>query len=245
MPLGLEALPLAVMAWGIDMLLAVSDWVASLPGADISAPSMTPLSLILISGGLALALPVAAQMAIARDSRWRLGPSPRPDPRGPAGHPRRPRREGRRRTRRARHAPRLRRARRILRGRAILRRGTWAGAERDARSARACAATRSPACSPGPDGVAVAHVLDPAAFPEDCRRAEIVVTALAAPADCRARLVIDARDAPALRRAYGQRRRGGRRAALRRRDGALRLSAALAGRRERARRSSGTSAAAP
>jgi competence protein ComEC len=37
----------------------------------------------------------------------------------------------------------------------------------------------------------VSHVLDPVAFAEDCRRAEVIVTPLTAPADCRARLVID------------------------------------------------------
>jgi competence protein ComEC len=41
------------------------------------------------------------------------------------------------------------------------------------------------------DGALVSHVLDAAAFPEDCRRAEIIVTPLAAPVDCGAKLVID------------------------------------------------------
>jgi competence protein ComEC len=42
------------------------------------------------------------------------------------------------------------------------------------------------------DGVRVAHVRDASAFAEDCRRADIVVTPLEAPVDCRAPLVIDA-----------------------------------------------------
>jgi competence protein ComEC len=40
-------------------------------------------------------------------------------------------------------------------------------------------------------GALVSHVLDAAAFPEDCRRADVVVTPLAAPVDCSAELVID------------------------------------------------------
>ena len=58
----------------------------------------------------------------------------------------------------------------------------------------------------------VAHVLDPAAFPEDCRRADIVVTPLAAPADCRAPLVIDAPRLAALRCACGAASKATRRA---------------------------------
>jgi competence protein ComEC len=37
----------------------------------------------------------------------------------------------------------------------------------------------------------VTHVLDPAAFPEDCRRADVLVTALKAPAGCGVPLLID------------------------------------------------------
>jgi competence protein ComEC len=43
----------------------------------------------------------------------------------------------------------------------------------------------------GKGGILTAHVLDAAAFPEDCRRADAIVTKLKAPADCAARLVID------------------------------------------------------
>jgi competence protein ComEC len=52
MPLGLEALPLTVMARGIDILLAISAWVASLPGAEVTAPPIAPASLVLIAGGM-------------------------------------------------------------------------------------------------------------------------------------------------------------------------------------------------
>ena len=33
MPLGLEALPLHLMGWGIDVMLAMGRWVSGLPGA--------------------------------------------------------------------------------------------------------------------------------------------------------------------------------------------------------------------
>ena len=45
MPLGLEALPLAVMAWGIETLLGVSAWVAPCRARTLRAPPMAPLSL--------------------------------------------------------------------------------------------------------------------------------------------------------------------------------------------------------
>ena len=43
----------------------------------------------------------------------------------------------------------------------------------------------------GPGGRPVAIVADKRAFEEDCRRATLIITALRAPADCRAPLVID------------------------------------------------------
>ena len=52
MPLGLEALPLWVMARGIEALLAVSDWVAHLPGAEVRAPPIAPLALLPIVAGM-------------------------------------------------------------------------------------------------------------------------------------------------------------------------------------------------
>ena len=45
--------------------------------------------------------------------------------------------------------------------------------------------------SPVPGGGSLSLVTDPAAFAEDCRRADIIVTPLVAPARCDARLVID------------------------------------------------------
>jgi competence protein ComEC len=77
MPLGLDRVPLHVMGWGIDIMLAIGRWVSALPGS-VTAISARPVSaLVLISlGGLWIViwrrpwrwlglLPVAAGIAIA------------------------------------------------------------------------------------------------------------------------------------------------------------------------------------
>lgn len=57
MPLGLDRVPLHVMAWGIDAMLAVGRWVSDLPGAVSIVPAWPIGALILISlGGLWLVI---------------------------------------------------------------------------------------------------------------------------------------------------------------------------------------------
>ena len=57
MPLGLEALPLWVMGWGVDAMLWTARRVASLPGAVLYVPAIPTLAfLLMIGGGLWLAL---------------------------------------------------------------------------------------------------------------------------------------------------------------------------------------------
>ena len=57
MPLGLEALPLWVMGWGVDAMLWTAERVASLPGAVLYVPAIPTLAfLLMIGGGLWLAL---------------------------------------------------------------------------------------------------------------------------------------------------------------------------------------------
>lgn len=51
MPLGLESLPLAVMGWGIGVILDISHWVAGLDGALIHIASAPPLAFALFSAG--------------------------------------------------------------------------------------------------------------------------------------------------------------------------------------------------
>lgn len=64
MPFGLEAVPLAVMAWGTASILAVAAWAAALPAAAVQLPLLPTAGLVLISlGGLWLCL---------WRTRWRL-----------------------------------------------------------------------------------------------------------------------------------------------------------------------------
>jgi competence protein ComEC len=84
MPFGLEALPLAIMAKGIDVMSATAHWVASLPGAVMHIPKISDMSFaLMIAGGLWLTL---------WQTRWRMfglaaigaglvvaGDDPRPD----------------------------------------------------------------------------------------------------------------------------------------------------------------------
>jgi competence protein ComEC len=57
MPLGLEALPLTVMAWGIDVIVWAAAWVASLPGAVVHIAAIPEMAFgLMVAGGLWLAL---------------------------------------------------------------------------------------------------------------------------------------------------------------------------------------------
>ncbi len=49
MPLGLDAWSLRVMAWGIEVMLAVGRWVSSLPGAVSVMPAWPTSALVLVS----------------------------------------------------------------------------------------------------------------------------------------------------------------------------------------------------
>jgi competence protein ComEC len=192
MPFGLEALPLSIMARGIDGLLAVSDWVAALPSADLGAPRMAPLSLLLIVAGM-------LWLCLWR-LRWRLFGLPLigagivlvpmladlPDiliaPNG--------------------MAIAVRDANGILRvsgGRA----GSYVidqffdeeGGPPAPESLREGVSCDEAACIlHGAKGLSISHVRSASAFAEDCRRADMIVTTLTAPSDCRAGIVIDADD---------------------------------------------------
>jgi competence protein ComEC len=54
MPLGLEALPLAVMGEGLKLVLWISDWVAGFPGANMVAAQPALASVILLAVGAVL-----------------------------------------------------------------------------------------------------------------------------------------------------------------------------------------------
>jgi competence protein ComEC len=84
MPFGLEALPLQVMAWGIDHVVWVAKEVSSWPAATVRVATMPVASLIaLVIGGLWLCLWQKpwrlAGLAIASIGLAMAGSSPRPD----------------------------------------------------------------------------------------------------------------------------------------------------------------------
>ncbi|MFZ4806927.1 MAG: ComEC/Rec2 family competence protein [Hyphomicrobiaceae bacterium] len=65
MPFGLEALPLAVMAWGIDLMTVAAFKVAAIPGAMLAIPAMPEAAFgLMVAGSLWLCL---------WRRRWRLG----------------------------------------------------------------------------------------------------------------------------------------------------------------------------
>ncbi|MGH6923016.1 MAG: ComEC/Rec2 family competence protein [Propylenella sp.] len=190
MPFGLEALPLAVMAWGIEAMLSIAAWVSALPGAEVRAPPIAPFALLVIVAGM-------LWLCLWR-GRWRLIGLPtigmglclipllvdRADIMvAPEGN-----------------AVAVRDTSGVLRVS-----GSRAGSytidqffDKEAVATPAGDELREgvrcdpSACMLGAaGGLFVSHVLDPVAFAEDCRRADVIVTPLTAPADCRARLIID------------------------------------------------------
>jgi competence protein ComEC len=191
MPFGLEGPPLHVMALGSDLLFLVSDRVAALPGSEVRAPAMAALSLALIAAGLLwlclwrlrwrlLGVPaVALGLALAPLLTDPADVLVAPDGRVVA----------------VRDASGALRVSGSRSGSYVVEQlfDEEADAAPSADALRQGVRCDASACRlVAADGRSVAHVLDPAAFPEDCRRADIVVTPLDAPADCRAALVIDA-----------------------------------------------------
>ncbi|TDI57693.1 MAG: ComEC family competence protein [Alphaproteobacteria bacterium] len=192
MPFGLETLVLPVMFAGIDALLAVSAAIAELEGALVTTPKISAFNLILISAGFVWLclwrprfrlfglLPIAAGLLLVP-----LMADP-PDLVMTA--------DGR--------AVGVRDAGGTLRI-AGSRKGSfiveqWLEAEGsrapDRQAIRDGVACDRLGCILRARGaIVVAHIRDPAAFIEDCRRADIVLTPLRAPDDCAASLVIDGR----------------------------------------------------
>jgi competence protein ComEC len=191
MPLGLEALPLTVMAWGIEMLLGVARFVASIPGAQVGAPSIAPVCLLLIAAGM-------VWLCLWR-RRWRLfGLAPIAlalalipvliDPPdilvAPSGT-----------------AVAVRDSAGVLRVSGA-RAGSYVvgqlfdeegGSPSDAAALRMGVSCDANGCLlHDRAGDLISHVRDPSAFAEDCARAVVVATRLTVPKECSAALVIDA-----------------------------------------------------
>jgi len=190
MPFGLEAVPLWVMAKGIDMMTETARWVANLPGAVLHIPGISEAGFaLMIGGGLWLTL---------WRTRWRMlglaaiaagvvvaGNGPPPDLiagrggalvaiRGADG-------------RLAAHAP----------GRGGFDLARWLERDGDARSAADALKTNAfrcdgVGCTTVVKGIRVAVARHPAAVADDCRAADILITTAPRPRDCAGpRLVID------------------------------------------------------
>jgi len=179
------------MAWGIEMLLKVASFVSSLPGAEVRAPQISAMSLMLISVGM-------LWLCLWR-LRWRLLGLPAigagvilipvlidpPDilvaPDGTAIA--------------VRDQEGLLRVSGARAGSYIVEQffDEEGGPPVDGAELREGIRCDSLACLlTDATGNAVSHVFDPAAFAEDCAHAIVVASALTAPEDCRAALVIDA-----------------------------------------------------
>jgi competence protein ComEC len=191
MPFGLEAGPLKLMGWGIEVMIAVARFVSSLPGAVIPVPGFPLAALLLtVGGGLWLLLwrrrwrlwgllPVAAGLAVApfgsRPDIWI----------DREGHVIALRlKDGRL------SAPKTRKGEFSLK--------VWLETDGDGRTPREVAKGQGYQCDEQSclflmAGRVVSHVVHPGAFADDCRRAAVLITPLAAENCAGPDIVIDAR----------------------------------------------------
>jgi competence protein ComEC len=190
MPFGLEALPLQIMGFGIEIMMWIAAWVASLDGALVTVPTFSAAALaLMVFGGLWLIIwrrpwrlagigAIAAGLAIA------------------PGHSKPDiliEREGKiiavRGADEQLHAPKTRKGSYAL--------AQWLKADGDSRKPKDAASGRGfqcdlTACLASVNGHLISHVLQPDAFAQDCERARIVITELEAPDTCRKpALIID------------------------------------------------------
>jgi competence protein ComEC len=190
-PFGLEAVPLTLMGWGIDIMIGVARFVAGLPGAVVPVPDF-PLAavLLMVFGGLWLLLwrrrwrlwglvPIAAGLAMAPFA-------PRPDIRID--------REGTVIALRLKDgrlsAPKTRKGEFSLK--------LWLEADGDLRPPRDIAKGNGFQCDEQSclaliGGRIISHVMHPGALADDCRRAAVLITPLPVGDNCTGpEVVIDA-----------------------------------------------------
>ncbi len=197
MPFGFDGLFWHAMGWGIDWMIAVTQWVAALPGAigRMAAFGTGPLVAasigIILLGLLRTPLRFGGAAALVFAVVWALA-TPRPDLLISAdGHTIGVRgRDGR--------LHMIGSAKGSFGGSTkdsfLLR--EWLAADADGRSAADPSLSQGVSCDPSgcvaqlADGGLVALVLRPDALADDCERAALLVTARQAPADCGA-LVVD------------------------------------------------------
>lgn len=83
MPIGLDSYPLAVMGWGLEVMLAVSDRVSAWPGAKIYFPAAPSFALAAFSFGFILMCLLRGRrrligiaIILATSLAWRITPAP-------------------------------------------------------------------------------------------------------------------------------------------------------------------------
>ena len=185
MPFGYDGICWQLMGEGIDWMIAVVLWVASLPGANTLVPAFGTGPLLLATAGLLLVcllrtpLRLAGPLLLVFAIAWALR-TPQPDVRVAS--------DG--------SAVALRTADGRL---AVVKTGSdsfavreWLAADADKRTAKDKGLDRGIACDPAgcigrlADGALVAIPRSMEAFAEDCGRAALVVTQRQAPAGCAA-----------------------------------------------------------
>lgn len=188
-PFGLDRVFWEIMGLGIDWMIAVSVWVAALPGAIGRMAAFGTGPLLLASAGIVLLgllrtpLRWAGGIAVVASTVWALAVT-QPDVLVAGdGHSVAVRAsDGRLRTMRTAKDTFLVRE--------------WLAADADARVVTDATLATGVSCDPDGcvtplgDGRLVAMTLQPEAFDDDCKRAAIIVTQQQAPPDCAA-MVID------------------------------------------------------
>lgn len=188
-PFGLDRVFWEIMGLGIDWMIAVSVWVAALPGAigRMAAFGTGPLLLssagIVLLGLLRTPLRWAGGLALAVATVWALSVT-QPDVLiAGDGH-----------SVAVRGGDGRLRIMRTAKDTFLVR--EWLAADADPRAAMDAALAAGVSCDPDGcvtplgDGRLVAMILRPEAFADDCKRAPIIVTQQQAPSDCGA-LVVD------------------------------------------------------
>jgi competence protein ComEC len=188
-PFGLDRVFWEIMGLGIDWMIAVSVWVAALPGAigRMAAFGTGPLLLssagIVLLGLLRTPLRWAGGLALAVATVWALSVT-QPDVLiASDGH-----------SVAVRGGDGQLRIMRTAKDTFLVR--EWLAADADPRAATDAALAGGVSCDPDGcvtplgDGRLVAMILRPEAFDDDCKRAAIIVTQQQAPSNCGA-LVVD------------------------------------------------------
>ena len=208
MPFGFDRLFWAVMGFGIDWMIAVTQWVAALPGAVGRVPAFGVGPVIAASLGIVLLgllrtpLRWSGAVLVLLAALW-AARVPQPDILISA--------DGRHVGVRGQDG-RLHLMHAVKGSKDVFLLKEWLAADADARSAADASLTSGVSCDdlgcvvPSAGGALVAQAFRPAAFADDCERAALIVTLRQAPLACAASVI----DADRLRRQGATALRGGR-----------------------------------